>query len=262
MLHHLSVLKIAPIALILMTTFVQAKTIDKAFDVKQGGQLALEADLGSIDIKTHNKNTVLVNIEIDGKNEDKVKVKFNHSGDKVSIDSEFNHKSNGFFGGNYNTKVTYTITLPEKFNVNLDTSGGSISVENLIGKVDAHTSGGAISLKKTQGIVDIETSGGSIKLNDIIGPINAHTSGGSIKVKLPNNPIGDSDIRTSGGSITAYLAKDVALNLIAQTSGGRVSSEFNVDGKETKKSIKGAINGGGPEMILKTSGGNVKIKEL
>jgi carbon monoxide dehydrogenase subunit G len=255
-------LKIAPIALILMTTFVEAKTINKSFDVKQGGKLALEADVGSIHIDTHNKNTVLVNIEIDGENEDKVKVSFNHTNNKVAIDSEFDRSGNGFFGGNYKTKVRYTVTLPEKFNVNLDTSGGSINIENLTGKVDAHTSGGSISLERIQGVVDIKTSGGSITLDDISGPIDAHTSGGSIKVKLPKNPTSDSEIRTSGGSITAYLTKDVAVDLIAQTNGGRVSSEFSVDGKKTKQSIRGTINGGGPEMVLKTSGGNVRIKEM
>ena len=30
----------------------------------------------------------------------------------------------------------------------------------------------------------------------------------------------------------------------------------------TKKSIQGTINGGGPELILKTSGGSVRIKEI
>jgi len=266
MLHHLPVVNLVPIALILMTTFVQAKTINKSFDVQQGDQLALEADIGSIDINTHNKNTVLVNIEIDGQNQDSVKVNFNHTADKVFINSELKSKRkgliSGLFGGNYNAKVTYNITVPESFNVNIDTSGGSINIEDLTGKINAHTSGGSITLEEITGAVDIETSGGSITLNDILGAINAHTSGGSIKVKLPNGPISDSDIRTSGGTITAYLAKDIALDIIAKTNGGRVSSEFNVNGISSKQSIKGSINGGGAKMILKTSGGNVHIKKI
>jgi len=41
-----------------------------------------------------------------------------------------------------------------------------------------------------------------------------------------------------------------------------VSSEFSVDGEIKKRSIRGAINGGGPELVLKTSGGSVRIKEI
>ena len=79
---------------------------------------------------------------------------------------------------------------------------------------------------------------------------------------MPINPTKDSKVKTSGGSITAYLAEDVAVTLSAKTSGGRVSSEFVVDGKTTKRSIEGDINGGGPDLVLKTSGGSVRIKEI
>ena len=81
-------------------------------------------------------------------------------------------------------------------------------------------------------------------------------------MKLPKNPTKDSKLKTSGGSITAYLAKDVAVNLTAKTSGGRVSSEFAVNGSISKRKIEGTINGGGPELVLKTSGGSVRIKEI
>jgi hypothetical protein len=69
-------------------------------------------------------------------------------------------------------------------------------------------------------------------------------------------------LTTSGGSVTAYLANDIAVDLDASTSGGRVKSDFMVVGKIKKTSIKGTINGGGPDLKLKTSGGSVRIKTL
>ena len=200
----------------------------------------------------------MVEVEITGKNEDDMDISFKKSGDDVSIKGDF--ERSGF--GNNHIRVTYKVTLPQTYNVDLNTSGGSIEVEDLVGEVDAYTSGGSISLEDIQGNVDIKTSGGSLDLDNIIGKIDAHTSGGSIKLKLPTNPTKDSKVKTSGGSITAYLAEDVAVKLSAKTSGGRVSSEFIVDGKTTKRSIEGTINGGGPKLVLKTSGGSVRIKEI
>ncbi len=252
--------KIAPIALLLMTTFVQAKTYNEEFTVANGGLLKLVTDVGAIDIETHAKEMVLVEVEISGKNEDDMSVHFKKNGDNVSIKGDFDRGGFGF--GNSHIRVTYKVTLPENYNVDLDTSGGSIEIENLTGKVDAHTSGGSISVEDVEGDVNIKTSGGSLDLDNIIGKINAKTSGGSIKLKLPTNPTEDSKVKTSGGSITAYLAKDVAVNLSAKTSGGRVSSEFAVNGTTKKRSIVGTINGGGPELVLKTSGGSVRIKEI
>ncbi|AAZ24284.1 DUF4097 family beta strand repeat-containing protein [Colwellia psychrerythraea] len=260
MLKMNNTFKYAPIALLLMAGGLQAKTINKEFTVANGGLLKIATDVGAIDIETHAKETVLVEVEITGKNEDDMEVSFKNNGDDVTIKGDFDRS--GFNFGNNHIRVTYKVTLPQTYNVDLNTSGGSIEIEDLEGEVDAYTSGGSISLEDIQGNVDIKTSGGSLDLDNITGKIDAHTSGGSIELKLPTKPTKDSKVKTSGGSITAYLVKNVAVNLSAKTSGGRVSSEFTVDGKITKRSIEGTINGGGPELVLKTSGGSVRIKEI
>ena len=260
MLKLLTKFKYAPIALIVMATGIQAKTLNKEFTVSSGGLLKVEASVGAIDIDTHAKNTVLIEVNIDGKNEDNMQVDFNHNDDDVTIISEWQRNDTNSHHGRLN--VTYKVTLPESYNVDLNTRAGSIEIENLIGKVDAHTSGGSISLEDVQGNIDINTSGGSINLENIMGSIDAHTSGGGINLKLLESPTKDSKIRTSGGSITAYLAKNIAVDISAKTSGGRVSSELPVQGKIKKQSINGTINGGGPKLELKTSGGSVRIKSL
>ncbi|MCP4321585.1 MAG: DUF4097 domain-containing protein [Alteromonadales bacterium] len=252
--------KYSPIALVLVAGCLQAKTYNKELNVAAGGFLKLATDVGAIDIDTHSKDTVLVEVNISGKDEDRMRVDISKSGDDVNIDGELNRSGFGF--GSTSIRVTYKITLPESYNVNLDTSGGSIEIEDLKGEVSAHTSGGSISVEDVEGDVNIKTSGGSLTLENIIGEINAKTSGGSIKLKLADNPIQDTQVKTSGGSITAYLANDVAVDVSAKTSGGRVSSEFAVAGDIEKRSIKGTINGGGAKLNLKTSGGSVRLKKI
>lgn len=260
MLNMNNFFKYTPVALLLITGAVQAKTINKEFTVGNAGLLTVTTDVGAIDIDTHAKNTVLVEVEITGKNEADMEVSFKNNNDNVSIKGDFDRS--GFSFGSSNIRVSYKITLPENYNVELDTSGGAIEIENLIGKIDAYTSGGSISLEDILGDVNIKTSGGGLDLDNIIGEINAKTSGGGITLKLPKNPNKASNVKTSGGSITAYLAKDVAVNLSAKTSGGSVSSDFEINGKMTKRSMEGTINGGGPKLTLKTSGGSVRIKEI
>jgi hypothetical protein len=252
--------KYLPIALILSATGLQAKTYNEELAVAPGGLLKLNTDLGAIDINSHAKDTVLVEVNVSGKDEKKMQIDINKSGDNVNINGDINRGGFGF--GSTSLRVTYKITLPENYNINLDTSAGAIDIENLKGTVDAHTSGGSISVEDVEGDVNIKTSGGSLTLENIIGEINAKTSGGSIKLKLATNPIKDTQVKTSGGSITAYLAKGAALDVSAKTSGGRVSSEFSVDGDINKRSINGTINGGGAKLYLKTSGGSVHLKKI
>ena len=56
-------------------------------------------------------------------------------------------------------KAHFVITVPANYNVELKTSGGSISVNDLKGQVNS------------------ETSGGSLKFGSILGPVNGRTLG-------------------------------------------------------------------------------------
>ena len=112
MLKMNNTFKYAPIALLLMAGGLQAKTINKEFTVANGGLLKIATDVGAIDIETHAKETVLVEVEITGKNEDDMEVSFKNNGDDVTIKGDFD-RSGFSFGNNHIRAVSYThLTLP------------------------------------------------------------------------------------------------------------------------------------------------------
>ncbi len=231
--------------------------VEKTFDVKSGGTLIVDSDAGSLNIKSHKENTVSVQVFKRGRNAEDFEVRMVQDGDDVRVRGD---KESGW--GNYRLSVRYVIKVPKTYNLNLDTGGGSIEVENLRGEVEAFTSGGSIQLGDIEGDVQVKTSGGSIRVGDVAGNIRAHTSGGSIKAKLSKQLTEDGKLTTSGGSISVSLNPSMNLDLNASTSGGRVRSDLAVKGTVKKSGIKGTINGGGPKLTLRTSGGNISIKEL
>jgi hypothetical protein len=241
-----------------LSSLASAKTIEKNFDADNGDTLTVITDAGSIRVETHNKEEIEVFAEIEGKNKDEFEVTFDESSDGLKIRGE--KEDNGW--GYNNLRVKFIITVPKDYNINLDTAGGSISVDDLNGDVDVETSGGSIKIGDINGDVDAHTSGGSIRTQDIDGNVNARTSGGSIKVTMTKQITENATLSTSGGSVTANLIDDIKIDIDASTSGGRVHSDFNVDGVKRKRSIKGEINGGGPKLKLRTSGGSVHINTL
>jgi len=144
------------------------------------------------------------------------------------------------------------------------TSGGSITIGETAGSVDAKTSGGGITLDGVTGDTDAYTSGGSLNLKNLSGNVNASTSGGSIYAELTGKIDRDCTLKTSGGSVRVFLPSNIAADLDASTSGGRVETDFpiTVQGVIKKSALKGKINGGGPLITLRTSGGSIYIKEL
>lgn len=145
--------------------------------------------------------------------------------------------------------------------VRVHTSGGSISAEDVDGDLRARTSGGRIRASEVNGEVDVETSGGSIQIDQVPGPVEARTSGGSVTVRFSDSPGGH--IRTSGGSIEVEFPSQSGINLDARTSGGRVlvDGEILVQGTLDRGHVVGLINGGGDDLELRTSGGNVRVRE-
>lgn len=196
-------------------------------------------------------------------------------------------------------RVKYIISVPRVYNVDLKTKGGSISVEGTEGKVESSTSGGSlsfnyivgdiygktsggsISIGEVEGDIDIHTSGGSIRIaqargkvnahtsgggitvEEVMGAIQAHTSGGSVKAYISLQPSSSCRLTTSGGSVTVTMKNDIAVDINAKTSGGRIHTDFpmTIKGKIDKRSLSGNINGGGPELYLRTSGGSIYIRE-
>lgn len=242
--------------------FSHAKTNEQreSFAVSAGGMLYLDTDTGSIEIESHDQSAVEVVVKRRGLSAEEFEVTFEQDGDDLKVKGD--KKGIGGFISFGASGVHFVVKVPRQYNVDLETSGGSIELSDLQGKVNAYTSGGSIQLGKITGDVNVKTSGGSIKVDEVVGNIKGHTSGGSIRVRLSSQPTADSRLTTSGGSITAYLLPSIAVNLEAKTSGGSVSSDFNVNGKSKRSKIEGIINGGGPELYLKTSGGSVRVKKL
>jgi hypothetical protein len=280
-------------------------TINKSFPVGPGGTLLLDTDRGSIQVKGQEGNRVDIEIIREAKTSDSTKAKeifdymqfdFKQNGNDVTIHGTKNTNSSK----NLNKlNIKFIISVPQNYNVDLGTSGGSISVDDLEGSVDIRTSGGSLSLNNVKGSVTGETSGGSITVgevkgnvkvntsggsirienahgtvnahtsgggitvNEVMGTIQADTSGGSVKAYISQQPKGDCRLKTSGGSITVYLFEDIAIDVNAGTSGGSIHSEFpvTIQGKVSNKELKAKINGGGPELYLNTSGGSIYIKK-
>ena len=148
--------------------------------------------------------------------------------------------------------------------VDLHTSGGGIEVGNVAGNVQAKTSGGSVSVERAGGEVYIRSSGGGIDIGEAGGTVDASTSGGSIKARLAAQPKADSKLSTSGGGITVSIAPNVAVEVDAHTSGGDVTTDvpITIQGRQEESSIAGKINGGGPRLVLRSSGGDIRIRKL
>lgn len=284
-------------------------TVRKTFDVSPGGTLTVDTCIGSIDVTSGPSDEATIEIkrlsntlsEREAKRLfDEFIIRFEQRGNNVFVFVEHEDQATFFKRmGNWRLNLRLTAVVPKQFNTDLKTSGGSISVADLSGRVDAETSGGSlsfgtidgpvigrtsggsitlagcrgpadiktsggsISIGKVTGHVEAHTSGGGITVEEVLGTINAATSGGSITAKMSAQPDADCKLTTSGGSITLYAAKGLKFSIDAKTSGGRVTVDFpvTVQGELSPSRLQADVNGGGPNLYLRTFGGSIHLKQ-
>jgi len=147
--------------------------------------------------------------------------------------------------------------------VKAHTSGGSISLSECRASVELNTSGGNITVGRVGGEADLETSGGSIKIDSVEHALNAHTSGGSIRATILGALKQDCTLSTSGGSVRVNVDKTAAFQLDASISGGSVDADgltLTLTSTSRRGSkLAGTVNGGGPLLKLRSSGGGIDI---
>lgn len=118
---------------------------------------------------------------------------------------------------------SYDIVVPPGFEVRADSSGGSIALRDLTGRVEAHSSGGSINGTDLGGGVRADSSGGSVRLERVGGPLDLHSSGGSVTGTDLRGA--EATAESSGGSVRLSFAT-APDRVGADSSGGSVVLEL------------------------------------
>jgi len=286
------------------------RTVDKAFTVQPGGSFKATTQGGDITIRTADTPEVRIHVKqvIQASTEreadeilQKLSLTLEQSGNDVTAEAKYESRPMGFHFGNWPpVSVSFEVTVPTHFNLNLNTSGGDIGAASLQGNVrartsggnlkfdrvdgeiDAHTSGGDIVLKegtaraklatsggdievdRAGGPTEVSTSGGDITLNAVAQLLSATTSGGNVRATLTEPLKQDTILSTSGGDVRVRVVKGAGFELDASTSGGDVRAEgltiTIAKGGVGRSRLSGSVNGGGPRLKLRSSGGDISVQ--
>ena len=184
------------------------RTVEKTFAVQPGGKLKAATQGGDITIRTADTPNVQVVakqvIRASTEQEadailEKLTLTLEQSGNDVTAEAKYEPRGPGKWFGNWPpVSVSFEVTVPRHFNLNLNTSGGDIAVASLRGDVRARTSGGDLEFDRIDGDIDAGTSGGDITLKEGTARAKLHTSGGDIDVDRAGGP---TEVSTSGGDI-------------------------------------------------------------
>jgi DUF4097 and DUF4098 domain-containing protein YvlB len=193
--------------------------------------------------------------------------------------------------------INYDITVPANTALQAHSGSGNVVVEGLHGEVQEQTGSGDVRVRDVSGKVRVQTGSGNIHTENVAGPFSGQTGSGDIEANLVDSS--DVDVQTGSGNIHVKGVKgglrarsgsgDITadgqvagnwqlhsgsgnfrlgvgnsggFNLDAHTSSGSIHSDLPItmQGSLNKNELKGAVRGGGPDVVVSTSSGNVEIR--
>lgn len=142
---------------------------------------------------------------------------------------------------------------------------------------------GEITVELVQGEIEVTNVNDNVTLKQVSGSVVAHASNGDLKVALvsvtPGKPM---SFTSMNGDVDVTLPADTKANITMRSDQGEIFTDFDVRmdqaqakpvaegaaGKGSKyrvrvdQTLRGTINGGGPEIQFRTFNGDIFIRKL
>lgn len=217
--------------------------INKSFRVSPGGQLTLDSDVGNVEIKTGNSDTVSIEIKR------RLKVDNRQAADELLKNLNLDMSQNGndvnvivkLVDDNNQTnrrkiQMDFLVSMPRNFNlklrtvgsanvadvqgmVNASTAGGSLRIGNVEGPVTAQSGGGSLTIGNVGGNLEARSGGGSINVGRISGSVKASAGGGSVSIEEAADA---TEVTASGGSVKAYISRQPSAGFKMRADAGNI----------------------------------------
>jgi len=169
------------------------------------------------------------------------------------------------------------ITIPARFDLVLRTGDGDVNVGSFDGAADIHTgdgdvqmgeiSGAEISLRTGDGDVQaraleastitLQTGDGDLNIGEASGAVTARTGDGDVTIGIGRYD--GLSIRTGDGDVTVRADPSIAANVEIDGEDLSLARAFTLTGRVHEDHLSGTLNGGGPELTIRTGDGSVSI---
>jgi DUF4097 and DUF4098 domain-containing protein YvlB len=268
----------------------------KKFSVTGVPEVELETFDGAIEIHSWDRDEVEVEIErraMEQRLVDEMQVTAEQQGNRVVVKVARPTRSSGFegvqIGVHFSPTARLRVVVPRNSQLAAVSGDGSISIEDVTGKISLKTTDGSVRgsrldgelvvrsgdgsmrFEQTSGRLDLETDDGSITLEAKPSMLRARTSDGTIRIEVqPETVVADDwDLETSDGAVVLTLPDQFDAILDAETRDGAVRASHpgvqaearEGEGREARqRSLRATLGAGGKTIRIRSGDGSIRIE--
>jgi hypothetical protein len=262
--------------------------VEKQFDVGRDPEVHLITFDGSIEVRTWDRDQVLVEVEKRGPTReavDSMEVTADKTGNRVQVEVRRPLGDQTWLGLGFHVSRSARIiaTLPRMASVLARSGDGTIRIERVEGRIELRTGDGSVKGIDLAGRVTVDTGDGSITLQNLAGEVDARSGDGGIsasgrlsgvrlrsgdgsvtvRAEAGSSMSDDWDISTGDGEVSVYLPEDFSADLDARTGDGRVVADHEITvsgGRLARGVLRGRLGAGGKTLKIRTNDGTIQLR--
>ena len=275
-----------------------------SFDVADGSTLRVRVDDADLAVMVSTTGSAEVTIRLRSNDMEWARDRFERTNYRAHVDGstvviESDREPNNSWRAGTWMSVIVEVRLPSRFDLDLETQDGDVSVAAFDGQVRVRTQDGDLTIDSLRGgDIELRTQDGDVRAALLSGPtvgvfsqdgdIDVATLGGSVTMHTQDGDIriGSADtqhieLESSDGDIHVVLVTSSA-RMSLETRDGDISIEapsslqadinfagedvhirgsFRINGRVSRGRAEGSINGGGREIRARTEDGTVRLIE-
>ena len=268
----------------------------KTFEVSGTPDLQLDTFDGSIEVHSWDRSDVEVEIEKRAMEQslvDEMKVTAEQQGNRIVIKVTRPGRGEDFggvqIGVHFSPSARLRVALPRQSIVTATSGDGSITIEDVNGKMTLNTSegsvrgsrlsgeivvrsgDGSVRMDRVEGKLDLETEDGSITVDARPTSLRARSSDGALRFQIDRDSVmeGDWDLQTTDGSVVLSLPPGFNGQVDAETRDGVVRSNNSAvsrdspgdeDREERRRTLRATLGSGGKTVRIRTGDGSIRIE--
>jgi hypothetical protein len=237
-----------------------------SFATGPGGRLKVVCDQGTVTVRGWRASTLDVSAEFRHPHA----VDYRATGDGRDVRVEARMKRGlGMFLPWDSPRVDIEVSVPPGVRVDVRTTNGAVSVEDVTGEVVLSTVNGRVRASSTRGTLRLSSENGSLGVDSHEGPLTASTRNGAIDASRVN---GELELRTVNGKVTVSFEPVPGSSNAVETVNGGVDA--GIAGRTPvildAKTVRGSTNIGALDadpdeeparLRVRTVNGSVRVHE-
>lgn len=244
----------------------------RSFALQPGGLVSVKNYKGLIKIEAADTSNASVDVKkvweghTDSRRDEwlrDVKVNFSNDAKRLEVRVEYpNHSCFWNCMDDWGGHVELVLRVPRQSNLDIDGYKPELKITGTKGDIRVHSYKSSIEIRDTTGAIDVDTYKDRIVLENVAlrGRLHIHDYKAETEIRARELADG-ADIDSSRGAIRLQLPADSKFNV--DISGDRradIRSDFatHLDAGYSRH-ITGSVNGGGPEVRIRTGRGSIAL---